>query len=86
MTAADVRDAASRLVERTCEAQGLPATITDPAALARMAAFLVPAAVERAARNHKVDVVDASPAGESPDRRAPTHHRRRGAGSGSEAA
>lgn len=49
-TPADVRDAAARLVERTCEAQGLPTLIVDPAALARMAAFLVPTALERAAR------------------------------------
>jgi hypothetical protein len=84
MTPADVRDAAARLVERTCVAQGLPATITDPAALARMAAFMVPAA----GSNHKAGVVvDASSAGrESPDRPASPHHRRRGAGSGSEAA
>lgn len=42
MTPADLREAAARLVERTCEAQGLPATVTDPAALARMAAFMQP--------------------------------------------
>jgi hypothetical protein len=70
MTPADVRDAAARLVERTCEAQGLPVTIADPAALARMAAFMVPAAVERAARNHKVGVVVDRPARRRPDPKA----------------
>jgi hypothetical protein len=81
MTPADVRVAAVRLVERTATERGPPATITDPAALARMAAFLVPAA-----SNHKVGVVDASAGRVSPDRPASPHHRRRGAGSGSEAA
>jgi hypothetical protein len=43
-TPANVRDAAARLVARTCEAQGLPTLIVDPAALARAAAFMVPRA------------------------------------------
>ena len=40
----EARDAASRLVTRTCEAQGVPVLIADPAALARLAAFMAPLA------------------------------------------
>lgn len=38
----DVRASARRLVERTRAAQGLPPTITDPAALRRIAALMSP--------------------------------------------
>ena len=40
MTAAEVRTAALELVERTAGARGLPATIVDPSALARVAALI----------------------------------------------
>jgi hypothetical protein len=53
MTSPEVRDAASRLVARTCEAQGVPALIADAAALARLATLMAPVAAERAASNHK---------------------------------
>ena len=66
MTPADVRDAAARLVARTCVMRGLPATITDPAALARMAAFLVPVA----ASDHKVGNVPDGPARRRSDPKA----------------
>lgn len=41
MTPAEISAAAARIVERTCREQGLPLTIEDPAALARVAAILV---------------------------------------------
>lgn len=41
-TPPDVRIAAARLIERTCVSRGLPSTVSDPAALARLAAFLFP--------------------------------------------
>ena len=72
MTPADVRDAAARLVARTCEAQGLPALIVDPAALARMAAFLVPATAERAGTTSGVDRAPGAPAASVPDVSAAT--------------
>ena len=40
-TLRDRSDGAARLVRRTCDAQGVPETITDPAVLYRVAALVV---------------------------------------------
>lgn len=66
MTPAEIEAAAERLVERTCREQNLPLTVTDPAALRRVASLLVPTRDEGAPQGPSTDTL-TNPA--SPDSR-----------------
>lgn len=62
---ADTRAAAAALVTRTCAAQGLPAVLTDPGTLDRVAALIAPQRPTAPTRRRSVRRVTNEKAGTS---------------------